>query len=223
MSGASLSYRFKNPRLQEQALTHRSLGRANNERLEFLGDALVNLLVAELIYERYPSATEGDLTRLRARLVNGQALAGIARSLELGGQLRLGPGELKSGGHRRDSILADAFEALIAAIYLDGGWQECRVVVQQLFAELLANSDIGEDKDPKTRLQERLQAKGLALPHYELIATSGEEHAKVFEVNCVVEALGLRTNGSGNSRRLAEQLAAESALLQMDAKLGRIG
>jgi len=209
-----VAHSFCDKALHEQALTHRSAGRPNNERLEFLGDALVNLLVAELLYERYPRADEGELTRLRAQLVSGAALADVARELKLGDQLRLGPGELKSGGFRRDSILADALEALLAAIYLDGGWNACRNTVRELFAarvELVR----GQDKDPKTRLQEHLQGSGKPLPLYELIASAGEDHAKTFDVACVLADPPLRATGSGNSRRAAEQVAAELVLTQL--------
>ncbi|HOV58335.1 MAG TPA: ribonuclease III [Rhodanobacteraceae bacterium] len=210
-----MAYRFTDPERLAQALTHRSVGRANNERLEFLGDALVNLLVAELLFERHPRASEGELTRLRALLVSGAALADLARSLDLGERLRLGPGELKSGGHRRDSILADAFEALVAAVYLDGGWDACRRVVRDLFAarvDALASAP----KDPKTQLQERLQAAARPLPQYELLAAEGEDHAKVFEVACILAEPALRTCAKANSRRGAEQLAAEAALQQLE-------
>lgn len=196
----------------EQALTHRSAARRNNERLEFLGDALVNLIVAEFVYEQYPRASEGEMTRLRASLVSGSALAELARAEEVGDALVLGPGELKSGGFRRESILADTFEALIAAIYLDAGWDACRALVRRLFAERVAAAEGKVDKDAKTTLQEVLQAKGHALPAYELVASSGDDHAKTFEVACDVAAFGLRAIGHGSSRRAAEQAAAESVL-----------
>ena len=151
-----LGHAFADARLLEQALTHRSVSHANNERLEFLGDALVNLFVAELVFERHPRADEGEMTRLRAALVNGPALAEIARAEEIGSHLLLGPGELKSGGHRRDSILADTFEALIAAIYADAGWMTCRDIVRRIFAERVA-SGANTPKDAKTRLQEWFQ------------------------------------------------------------------
>ena len=210
-----LAYRFSNPDLATLALTHRSAGKPNNERLEFLGDALVNLLVAELLFEAHPRASEGELSRLRAQLVNGLALAGVGRELELGDALRMGPGEMKSGGHRRDSILADAFEALLAAVYLDGGYDACREVVRGLFAarvDALPKSR----KDAKTRLQEWLQARGLALPRYQLVASHGEDHAKLFDVICNIEKpLPLRIEGRAGSRRAAEQSAAETALQQL--------
>jgi ribonuclease-3 len=216
---ATLAYTFRDPSLRERALSHRSVGARNNERLEFLGDGLVNLLVAELLYEQFPQAAEGELTRWRARLVSEPALAAIARELELGDQLRLGPGELKSGGFRRDSILADAFEALVAAVYLDGGWETCRNIVRGLFEARLHAAANAEDKDPKTRLQELLQARGMALPVYELVGTSGADHAKTFDVSCFIAALDLRSEGRGGSRRAAEQAAAAAAISQVQVRL----
>ncbi|HJU07255.1 MAG TPA: ribonuclease III [Rhodanobacteraceae bacterium] len=213
-------YSFRDPELLRLALTHRSAGRPNNERLEFLGDALVNLAVAELLYEVRPKADEGELTRLRAQLVSGPALAERARALELGDELRLGPGELKSGGFRRDSILADAFEALVAAVYLDGGFDACREWLRAMFRDAIESIESAA-KDAKTRLQEWLQAQGYPLPQYELLATRGEEHARIFEVACVLsEPEPARFEGSGSSRRAAEQMAAESAL---DALVGSGG
>jgi ribonuclease-3 len=216
---AKLTYSFRDPALRERALSHRSVGARNNERLEFLGDGLVNLLVAEFLYERFPNADEGELTRWRARLVSEPALAGIARELELGEQLRLGPGELKSGGFRRDSIFADAFEAVVAAIYLDGGWDACRRIVRELFEHRLQDAANAQDKDPKTRLQELLQANGLTLPAYDLSATSGADHAKVFDVTCTIAALELHAEGRGSSRRAAEQAAAAAAFELVEARL----
>lgn len=215
-ASSALGHAFANPALLAQALTHRSAGPHNNERLEFLGDALVNLFVAELIFEQHPRADEGEMTRQRAALVNGSALAAIARDAEIGDLLNLGPGELKSGGFRRDSILADAFEAVVAAIYLDAGWPACRSVVRTLFAERSATGN-GAPKDAKTRLQERLQGLALALPLYELVASRGNDHAKTFDVECRIDALGIRASGSGSTRRGAEQAAAEQALLALDA------
>ncbi|MDO1528721.1 ribonuclease III [Fulvimonas sp. R45] len=210
-----LNYRFRDPALAELALTHRSAGKPNNERLEFLGDALLGAFVAEMLYEAHPNASEGELSRLRAQLVNGQALADIARELELGDRLKLGPGELKSGGFRRDSILADAFEALLAAIHLDGGLEACRGVVRSLFATRIATLP-RSSKDAKTRLQEWLQARGLPLPNYVLLGTGGEEHARVFDVSCAIEApLALAADGRGGSRRAAEQEAAEAVLSRL--------
>jgi ribonuclease-3 len=216
---AQLAYSFRDPELRQRALSHRSVGARNNERLEFLGDGLVNLFVAELLYEIYPKADEGELTRLRSRLVSEPSLAAIARELNLGDQLLLGPGELKSGGYRRDSILADAFEAVIAAIYLDGGWQSCRDCARRIFEPLTATLGAVGEKDPKTRLQEMLQAEGKALPTYELVRSHGADHAKVFDVECVVAALDVRGEGSGGSRRIAEQAAAKDAIAKVETKL----
>lgn len=216
-ASAALGHVFTDPALLQQALTHRSAGQRNNERLEFLGDALVNLIVAELIYETHPRADEGEMTRLRAALVNGNALAAIARAHEIGDQLHLGPGELKSGGFRRDSILADAFEAVVAAIYQDAGWTVCRAIVRGLFDAGTIAAAV--TKDAKTRLQERLQGKALPLPQYELVASHGDDHAKTFEVACRVDALGIRTTGSGSTRRGAEQDAAEQALAAVEVAL----
>lgn len=207
-----LDYSFRDRELAKLALTHRSVGRPNNERMEFLGDSLVNMLVAELLYEAHPNASEGELSRLRAELVNGHALAKVARELELGADLHLGPGEMKSGGHRRDSILADAFEAVLAAVYLDGGFDACRQVVHTLFGERV-KAIPRSHKDAKTRLQEWLQARGHALPHYELTRAWGEDHARTFDVVCrVTQPHELTMEGQGSSRRSAEQKAAEDML-----------
>jgi ribonuclease-3 len=213
-----LGHAFADATLLERAFTHRSASHENNERLEFLGDALLNLFVAELVFESHPRASEGEMTRLRAALVNGAALAEIARAEELGDRLNLGPGELKSGGFRRDSILADAFEAVLAAIYLDAGWGACRDTVRRLFATRVATG-ANTPKDAKTRLQEFLQARSLPLPSYELIGASGEDHARMFEVGCRIESLSISTEGSASSRRAAEQIAAEKAFEQATVRL----
>lgn len=218
-SHQKLGHTFADEALLEQALTHRSAGRRNNERLEFLGDALLNLIVAEYIYEQYPRANEGEMTRARASLVNGTALAELAREAQIGEFLVLGPGELKTGGFRRDSILSDTFEALIAAIYLDAGWDRCRTLVRQLFSERVIAVDGKVSKDSKTLLQELLQANAMALPVYELVDTRGDDHDKEFDVNCQVESLGLDFSGSGPSRRAAEQAAAEGLLDQVRASI----
>jgi ribonuclease-3 len=211
----NLPYRFRDPALAQLALTHRSIGKPNNERLEFLGDALLGAIIAEMLYEIHPKASEGELSRLRAQLVNGHALAVLARELELGDGLKLGPGELKSGGFRRDSILADAFEALVAAVYLDAGFDACRQVVRELFGERIAALR-RSSKDAKTRLQEWLQAGGWPLPRYHLIASHGEDHAKTFDVSCTIgEPLPLNAEARGVSRRAAEQDAAEIVLNQL--------
>ena len=211
----TLNYHFRDKALAELALTHRSVGKPNNERLEFLGDALLGAFVAEMLYEVHPKASEGELSRLRAQLVNGDALAVLARELELGDALKLGPGELKSGGFRRDSILADAFEASLAAVFLDGGVEACRTLVRELFGERIAALR-RSSKDAKTRLQEWLQAKGFPLPHYELVDSHGEDHAKVFDVRCTVaEPEAFSAEASASSRRHAEQDAAERVLAQL--------
>lgn len=214
--GKSIDYRFRDPQLLEQALTHRSVGAPNNERLEFLGDGLLNFLIASALYQRNPRASEGDLTRLRASLVKAGTLAEVAAELGLGECLRLGPGELSSGGFRRRSILADALEALLAGVYLDGGFDAAGKVVEHIFAGRLTNLPDPESlKDPKTRLQEALQGRGLALPEYELLATRGQDHQREFTMACRVPGLSLQTQATGSSRRKAEQAAAAAALARM--------
>lgn len=214
-----LGHRFASAQLLAQALTHRSAGTPNNERLEFLGDALVNLFIAEALYARWPRADEGALTRARAELVRESSLATIARQLDLGSNLTLGPGELKSGGHRRDSILADALEAVVAAICLDSDSNHCREVVLPWFepalAALPAPNKVG--KDAKTRLQEWLQARQQPLPVYALESESGEEHARTFRVRCELPGQPqIVSHGDGGSRRAAEQVAAESVLARLE-------
>ena len=218
--GDLIGHAFSDPALLKQALTHRSAGAPHNERLEFLGDSIVNMMAAEALYRRWPKADEGAMTRARAELVREGALAVIGRTLELGERLTLGPGEMKSGGHRRDSILADAVEAVVAAIYLDAGFEACRAVVLPWFSasiEALPTSGRPE-KDPKTRLQEWLQARQKALPQYELVSESGDDHAKHFRVRCIVADPAASTEGEGASRRLAEQQAAAAVLEQLDSK-----
>jgi len=210
-------HRFADPGLLSQALTHRSAGAPHNERFEFLGDSIVNLLVAEVLFQRWPKADEGALTRARAELVREASLAVIARKLELGARLTLGPGEMKSGGHRRDSILADALEAVVAAIYLDVGFEACRNVVLPWFEESLAALPVGKPgKDPKTRLQEWLQGRQRPLPAYELVSESGDDHAKVFHVSCTILDPTLTAQGEGTSRRNAEQAAAAALIEKLD-------
>jgi ribonuclease-3 len=204
-----LGYRFRDPTLLDAALTHRSAGKANYERLEFLGDAVLTLAVAVLLFDVHPEADEGELTRYRASLVSGRSLADLATELGLGVQLRLGGGELKSGGFRRDSILADALEALFGAVYLDGGFDAAQGVIGRLYAGRVATLPVAGDlKDAKTRLQELLQGRGLRLPRYSVDDVSGEPHEHWFVASCEVEALGLRERGEGSSRRRAEQQAA---------------
>jgi ribonuclease III len=200
----------------EMALTHRSAGGANNERLEFLGDAVLGLVSAQYLYERFPEADEGTLSRLRARLVNGESLAQRAAAMELGELLVLGPGELKTGGFRRESILADALEALCGALYLDGGLETARrALLPWLEDALPAEELLGELKDPKTLLQELLQSRGLPLPRYSIESVQGELHAQLFRVRCEVEPMAARAEGEGSSRRRAEQAAAARVLEQI--------
>src|SRR5690349_15615644 len=214
-----LGYRFQHPELLQQALTHRSHSAPHNERLEFLGDGVLNCVIAALLYERFPNLPEGHLSRLRANLVNQECLSGIARSLELGDELQLGEGELKSGGFRRPSILADAFEAVTGAMFLDGGYESVAAVLKNIFEPLLTELDPGTlGKDPKTLLQELLQGRRLPLPQYTVVAVRGEAHEQQFEVDCVIPDLGIRTSGSGPSRRSAEQSAARVAYEQVIAQ-----
>lgn len=214
-----LGYEARDLALFRAALTHRSATGPNNERLEFLGDAVLNLVVAQHLYGLFPHAAEGDLSRLRSRVVSSEPLAQVAAGLSLGDTLQLGSGELKSGGFRRESILADALEALFGAIYLDGGLQAAAAVIVQLFANRIAALPEPEAlKDAKTRLQEYLQSRSLALPHYAVLKVEGEDHAQTFEVSCEVAALGLRARGRGLSRRRAEQQAAERMLTQIETR-----
>ncbi|MCW9078260.1 MAG: ribonuclease III [Gammaproteobacteria bacterium] len=213
-----LGYQFLDPDLLERALSHRSLGAKNNERLEFLGDALLGFEVADHLYRRVRDADEGQLSRMRAHLVKRETLAGIARGLELGDILKLGAGELRSGGQTRDSILADAIEAIIAAVYLDGGIDEARALVRRLLGERLADpTPETRRKDPKTRLQEHLQSVGKALPRYEVVGTSGDQHEQIFRVVCSTGLVD-DTEGEGSTRRRAEQAAAKSMLARLEGE-----
>lgn len=208
----ALGYTFIRPDLLVQALTHRSYGAVNNERLEFLGDSVLNCSVARALYDAFPDLPEGSLSRLRANLVRQETLAGIAVALKLGDSLRLGEGELKSGGFRRPSILADALESLFGAIFLDAGFDAAQRVVRHLYDPLVAKIDPrASGKDPKTQLQELLQARRLPLPEYRLVDTRGEAHDQSFIVDCVLTKPALTTRGVGKSRRAAEQEAARLA------------
>ena len=213
----SLDYTFDDQGLLQQALTHRSAGSRNNERLEFLGDAILGGVIAAELYRRYPGAKEGELSRLRANLVRRESLAEIAQTLDLGSCLTLGTGERKSGGHRRDSILSDTVEALLGAIFLDSGFTVCQSCILRLFsARLDSLSDVASLKDAKTRLQEYLQSRHQPLPEYAVKAVSGEAHAQFFRVECVVDGIGLPPGkGQGSSRRQAEQDAAEDLLARL--------
>jgi ribonuclease-3 len=213
---ARLNYTFSNPSYLEAALTHRSAGKNHYERMEFLGDAVLNLVISSELYRQFPKASEGELSRLRAHLVKGDSLSKIASELSLGEFLRLGSGELKSGGFRRKSILADVLESIIGAIYLDGGFAAAQEFILRTFTKKLeAVGDVKELKDPKTRLQEYLQAKSLPLPEYEVVKTTGQAHNQTFEVSCSVAILDEPVHGLGNSRRKAEQAAAQQVLEQI--------
>jgi ribonuclease III len=217
-AAARLGHRFSDPSVLSAALTHRSAGRTNYERLEFLGDAVLTLVVTEMLFREFAGADEGALSRYRATLVSGLMLAELATGLGLGEQLRLGGGELKSGGYRRGSILADALEGVIGATYLDGGLEAARRVIEQLYAGRMQRLPGAQDlKDPKTRLQEELQRRGLALPAYAVEGVSGEPHEQHFAVTCEVTALGIQTRGEGSSRRRAEQEAAQRLLEHLAA------
>ncbi|NCA71105.1 MAG: ribonuclease III [Sphingobacteriia bacterium] len=208
---------FARPELLDQALTHRSAGAVNNERLEFLGDALIGLLIAEALWERFPQADEGTLSRLRASLVKRESLAALARGLNLGDALRLGTGEVRTGGYARDSILADAMEALLGAVYLDAGFETTRGLVRRLFAAGIGQTSLERSgKDPKTRLQEWLQARHRPLPEYQVVATGGDQHAQTFIVTCTLNDVDLITQADGTTRRRAEQGAAQAMLEQLD-------
>jgi ribonuclease III len=208
-----IQYAFKNTALFMQALTHRSFSGNNNERLEFLGDSVLNFIVAHQLYNRFPKLPEGDLSRLRATLVKEATLSEIAMSLNMGDALRLGEGELKSAGWRRPSILADALEAIVGAVYMDGGFEAAEQVVILLFTEKLNTIDPKViDKDAKSILQEFLQGKKIELPDYQVVSIEGEAHAQQFTVECVIEKLHISTKGVGTSRRIAEQQAAQLAM-----------
>jgi len=212
-----LGYEPRDLSLFRAALTHRSASGPNNERLEFLGDAVLNLVIAHRLYAAFPQAAEGDLSRLRARLVSREPLAEVALTLGLGEALQLGPGELRSGGFRRQSILADALEAVCGALFLDGGLAAVEAVIERLFApRIAALPDPEALKDAKTRLQEYLQSRNLALPRYAVLAIEGEDHAQTSEVSCEVPELGRRVQGRGSSRRRAEQEAAERMLTEIE-------
>ncbi|SDT93529.1 ribonuclease III [Halopseudomonas salegens] len=214
-----IGYTFSDQSLLTLALTHRSLGGRNNERLEFLGDSVLNFVAAEALFERFPEAREGQLSRLRARLVKGVTLAELAKGFELGDFLRLGSGELKSGGFRRESILADTTEAIIGAIYLDSGMDAARErVLYWLTGHIDSLTLVDNNKDAKTRLQEYLQSRHCELPRYEVIESSGEAHCRSFKVDCRISLLDEPTFGAGNSRRMAEQQAAQQALIALGAE-----
>lgn len=211
-----LAYDFQDKQLLTQALTHRSHSVSNNERLEFLGDGVLNFLIAHQLYQRFPKLPEGDLSRLRAQLVKEQTLSEVAIDLDVGEFLRLGEGELKSGGWRRPSVLADAMEAIIGAVFLDGGYPAAEALVKRLFLPRLESIDpkaIG--KDAKSLLQEFLQGRKIGLPEYTVLATEGEAHCQIFHVSCHIAKFQITTEGKGSSRRAAEQQAAQLAYEQL--------
>ena len=213
-----LSYRFTRLAWLETALTHRSFSKNNNERLEFLGDGVLNFVIAHHLFERFAKADEGQLSRLRAHLVKGATLAVLARQLRFGEYLRLGPGERKSGGFRRDSILAGSLEAVIGAVYLDGGFDAARKLIEGVYRDLLASLTLEQGfKDPKTRLQELLQGRGMGLPEYRVLSAQGDAHNQIFQLECVISDAGISTQGSAGSRRMAEQEAARKALAALGA------
>ena len=215
----ALGHTFSQPSLLLTALTHCSHSSPHNERLEFLGDSILNGTIARELFDRFPNLPEGDLSRLRANLVRQDTLHRLAVSLALGECLRLGDGELKSGGSQRPSILADALEALFGAIWLDAGFETASAVIGRLYADRLAAIGPGQPiKDAKTRLQEVLQGRHLPLPNYSLISTEGEAHVQQFKIACSLDALKIRTEGRGTSRRIAEQMAAERALERLQGQ-----
>jgi ribonuclease-3 len=216
----SLGYEFKNVQLLEQALTHRSAHGINNERLEYLGDAVLDFVISEAVYLQRPDASEGVLSRLRSSLVKDATLAELSTGLGIGDHLILGSGEKKSGGHRRSSILADALEAIFGAVFLDSGFDEARRIIHNAFAgRLVEIPDSAEQRDPKTRLQELVQSRGIALPEYRVEDVAGKAHKQTFSVRCTIEELDRSTTGQGTTRRDAEQESAE----QMLAILDRVG
>ena len=213
-----LNHKFSDPDLVRLALTHRSANKLNNERLEFLGDSLLGYIVAEILFEIFPQANEGELSRLRAMLVNKTTLAEIAREIDLKNFIQLGSGEKKSGGDNRDSILADAIEALIAAIYLDGGINSCKSLIEDWIADRIATESVVEQqKDAKTKLQEMMQSQGLSLPVYSVLEISGEAHQQNFLVECRVDVIAESQKGTGSSKRNAEQEAANGMLTKLKA------
>ncbi|MDH3305055.1 MAG: ribonuclease III [Gammaproteobacteria bacterium] len=212
----TLHYRFEDADLLKQALTHRSATGSNNERLEFLGDAVLDLVISDAVYRARPDATEGDLSRLRASLVKEKTLAALALELGVGEYLVLGGGEMKTGGHRRESILADALESIVGAVYLDSGIEAARDVIERVFAKRLDELPAADElRDPKTRLQEWLQARGMGLPEYELVNVTGKAHKQTFEVSCRVGQTVSVTHGTSTTRRKAEQKAAADMLAEL--------
>ena len=216
-----LEYSFNDITLLNEALTHRSYASKNNERLEFLGDGVLNFVIADELFKLYPDVQEGDLSRLRASLVNKESLAEIANKLNLGEVIKLGSGELKSGGFRRPSILADAVESILGSVYCDGGFDTARDLIVRLYADRLASpTDLQSLKDPKTRLQELLQSRRFDLPDYQVTSITGQSHAQVFHVKCSIKQMSIEVNGEGKSRRKGEQVAADKAITRVEEYFG---
>lgn len=216
-----LVYSFNDIELLNEALTHRSYATKNNERLEFLGDGILNFVIAHELFKQYPDVQEGDLSRLRATLVNKESLAEIAGQLNLGEVILLGTGELKSGGFRRPSILADTVESILGAVYIDGGFESCRDLIVRLYAKRLASpTDLQSLKDPKTRLQELLQSRRFSLPEYQVVNITGQAHSQIFHVRCSIDKMNIKVDGEGKSRRKAEQDAAEKAISKVETYYG---
>lgn len=217
-----LNYQFNTATLIKEALTHRSAGSINNERLEFLGDSILNFVIAADLYKRYPNSPEGDLSRIRASLVNKDGLYIISKLLKLGDYLILGSGELKSGGYRRNSILADTVEAIFGAVYLDSGFAQCSDLILRLYQDQLNNiPDADSLKDPKTRLQELLQSRKYGLPQYNIIEVTGQAHNQQFTVSCEINELELKAEGKATNRRKAEQQAAEQLINSVQDKINK--
>jgi len=216
-----LEYAFNDIALLNEALTHRSYASKNNERLEFLGDGILNFVIADELFNLYPDVQEGDLSRLRANLVNKESLAEIANKLNLGEVIKLGSGELKSGGFRRPSILADAVESILGSVFCDGGFEPARDLIVRLYADRLASpTDLQSLKDPKTRLQELLQSRRFYLPDYQVSRITGQSHAQIFHVTCSIKQMSIEVNGEGKSRRKGEQVAAEKAITRVEEYFG---
>ncbi len=212
-----LNYSFSDEQLLTLALSHRSCGSNNNERLEFLGDSILGLTITDILYRDFPKAREGELSRMRSHIVRAESLAEVAKSLELGSNLLLGPGEMKSGGHRRDSILGDTVEALIGAVYLDAGLDRARSCIELWFKNLLGTAlEVQPIKDPKTSLQEWLQQRGKPVPEYKLINTGGEAHSRLFTVSCKIAAVEKEMSATASSRRKAEQMVAEQLIIELE-------
>ncbi|MDC1514210.1 ribonuclease III [Porticoccaceae bacterium] len=212
-----LQYQFSDPQLLTLALSHRSCGSNNNERLEFLGDAVLGMAISSFLFKRFPEAREGDLSRIRSQIVRAESLAEIARELDLGPELLLGPGEMKSGGHRRDSILGDTVEALLGAVFLDQGLVAVEACIQNWFSASLNTLTLDTPvKDAKTALQEWLQARGKPLPEYLVVKTEGEDHSRLFTMSCTIDAVEETAQATASSRRKAEQLVAEKLVKKLE-------